>query len=870
MKDPSKKISPPKLADQFLNWFCKKELVEEIEGDLFELYKDQLELRGWFRANLVYWYHVFHFLRPFALRGKRKQANSIIMYRSYLKTGIRNLKRQRLASFINVFGLATTIAISVVVYVLLERQFTLDQFHQEADRIYAIQSDIDWNGRDETWGKTPLLLGQVLLDEVPQIEEMTRVKVTSGIVRFDDKVFNERITFADPEYLSLFSFPLMYGESSALVSKSSVIISERLALKYFDDQEVVGEEVKLIIDGVSHLFQVAGVAHDFPDNASFSFDFLVNLDNLENIYGTKLAQWDDVRNESVFTFIELDGSANLNVLESSLDKHKAVSNEINQDWPIQKFRLEPLTSLARNAQFISEPYASGSTPQILMMFAIISALLLISACFNYINISVSMTQKRLNEIAVRKVVGGQRKQLVAQFMTENFLLCLIATIVGAVIGTYLFLPGVNAIFSGSNYAVNLLQDPYIMVFLFGLFLILGLVSGAYPALYISAFKPVDILKGKRQKAGNNRLSRFFLTIQFFLTFVAIVSGLLFTSINEFQSEKDWGYNQENILVVPVDNQEQADEMLKLAAQSPRILGSAGSQSQIGLSQNQGVVKLLDERMTVRSFTVGAGYLETLGVRLVTGRTFNKAFSTDVQHVIVNENFLKKSGMDPSAIEMTSIELDGENVTIIGVVEDFRFDDFFTPMTPALFRLNDNGYNYISFKTVSGGLTTTEQVVMNDWANLFPDSPYNGFFQEEVFDGFFESTGALNQIMQFVAFVAIVLSAMGLFGLASLMVMKKIKEYSIRKVLGAKGGHIVNLISKQFLILMGMALVLGIPLSYFLFDFMFEQIFPDSLDGLSSVPFLMAIILLGGVIFLTISSHIIQLLRMNPVKNLRLE
>lgn len=864
-------IFPPRLADRILGLFCKDELLEEIRGDLHEFYgMERTEKSAW-KANWSYWYHMLHFLRPFALKRKNNIIMNTTMYRSYIKTGFRNLKRQKLASFINVFGLATTIAISLVVYVLVDRQFSLDDFHTDGERIFAVQSRIDWNGPEETWGRTPLLLGPALKADIPQVQEMTRVYRSRATVRFGDNVFNEILTLADPSYLSMFEFPLIKGQKAALEDKQSIILSQASAEKYFNDQDPMGKELKVIIENQSYLFVVAGVADDFPETASFTFSFLLPFENASEMAGLDLQAWRNIKNESVFTFVKLDDAVSSTQVTTTLQAYESVVNGINEDWPISKFQLSPLPTLARNSQYVRESYASGSTPEILVLFAIISILLLTSACFNYINIAVSMAQKRLSEIAIRKVVGGQRGQLISQFLTENFILCFVATILGALLGVYVLLPGINALFSGSGYTINLLENPTILSFLLILFVSLSLISGAYPALYISSFKPVVILKGKQNLARRNWLSRIFLGTQFFLTFIAIVSGFLFTGLNDFQEEQDWGYQPDDLLVVPVKNTEQFLAMQQLANQSPRIITAAGSGSRIGLSAGQVAIKMLDEKLTVRSFNVGPDYMNTLGLQVLEGRGFEANLTSDQESaILVNEQFLKQldSGTSPFDQE---IEIAEKTYKIVGVVNDFHFDDFFSPITPAILRLvPETRYNYITLKSIPGGLKDTEALVKAEWSAGFPDVPYNGSPQEAVFDNFFNSSDALKSIMNFVAMVAIILSAMGLFGLVSLIILKKIKEYSIRKVLGAKGGHIIYLVSRQFLILMCIALLIAVPLSYFGYDSLFEQVFPGSLDTISAEPFLISIGILLAVIFFTISSHIIQLLRMNPVKNLRLE
>ena len=821
-------------------------------------------------ANLSYWYHMINFLRPFAFKKNRRNTNSVIMYKSYLKSGLRNFRKHKLSSFINIFGLGTTIAIAIVVYVMIDREFSLDKFHKDAEKVFAVQSRISWNGSEETWGRTPVTIGPSLKADYPQVQQQVRVNVKSATVRFGDRVFNERVTLADPEYLEMFNFPIVVGSKESLRNKSEVILSQDMVKKYFGDSDPIGQDVRLIINDKAHLMTVAGIASKFPVNASFEFDFLVNFQNLENMYGTDLNAITNIQNQSVFTFIKLDEPANISFLKEATAKYLNTLNDANRDWPIENFMFHPLPTLARNSQYIREVYASGSTPEIMIMFGVVSLILLVSACFNYVNIAVSMAQKRLNEIALRKVVGGQRKQLITQFLTENMVLCFAASVIGFFVATYLLVPGINSLFQGASYEISLIDNPGLSVFIFALFSLVGLASGAYPAFYISSFRPVIILKGKEKLTSKNRLTKIFLSSQFLLTFLAIVSGLLFTNMNETQENQSWGYTPDDIVVVPVQDVEQFDMMRSVVEQSPRVVGFSGSSAQVGLSSAQEVIRILNEKFTVRSFGVGANYFETMQMELAQGRGFDPKLTTDRESsIIVNEEFIKKMPIDEAGGDY--IEIDGSGYRIVGVVKNFHFDDFFSPITPAIFKLiEDSEFNYLSVKTIAGGGREMEEIIETAWKNQFPDTPYAGFLQKDVFDSFFKSTGALRRIMNFVAIVAIILSSMGLFGLVSLLIVKKLKEYSIRKVLGAHSGHVVRLILGQFLLLLVVALAIGLPVSYLFYNVLFEQMFPGTIGGMTVAPFIISVLILVAVIVITTLSHILQLIRMNPVNSLRME
>lgn len=868
---PKPTYRPPKLTGRLLNWVCKDDLLEEIEGDLCEHYQRLRSEKPRFTAWFSYWYHVLNFLRPFALKKIGQNSNTTIMFRSYFKTGLRNLIRQKLSSTINVVGLATTTSIAIVVYVLVSREFMLDKFHKDSDRIFSIQTEIGWNGVEETWSKSPAALGPSIQNDAPQVSLMSRIDVKWGVVRVNENVFNERLTFAENDYLDIFSFPLERGEKRALDDKTNVILSNKSASKYFNSQDVIGREIKVILNGKSFLFTVAGVAAPFSKYASFDFDFLLPFSLLEDVYDVDQSSWRGIRNNSAHTFVKLDQASSLENLMATLKPYEAVINEQNEDWPILSIKSHELSTLARNTQFIREAYTTGSTPQVMIMFAIISALLLFSSIFNYINIAISMAQRRFNEIAIRKVMGGQRKQLVTQFITENFILCLFAILFGIVLAHYVLLPGINSLFGGAAYSLNLVEDPQLLLFIVALFLVTGFASGAYPSLFVSSYQPVKILGGKTPKSGKERLTRSFLFGQFFLTFFAVVSGFLFTEINEFQEGQDWGYDPENILVIDIESEEQFDVMRQWAETSPRVSQWAGSRHQVGRSSVQETISLGEDKLNVQSFSVGYGFLELMDFELSSGRSFENIKSDESKAIIVNRDFLSKLNLSSEEALNTKVEIKEESYNVVGVLDDFHFQDFFSPISPTVFHLtSESSFGYISLKTVESGLVDLNAMARQEWNKSFPDSPYTAFFQEDVFDNFFESTGSLNQVMKFVAFVAICLSSMGLFGLISLSVAKKLKEYCIRKVLGAPDTHILKLISRQFLILLAGAVIIGAPLSYGLYDTIFQQVFPGAFDTISASSFVLTTLILAGVIVLTVSSHVIQLLRMNPIKSLRQE
>jgi ABC-type antimicrobial peptide transport system permease subunit len=792
---------------------------------------------------------------------------------SYLKTGARNFLANRLSSFINVLGLAATIGVCIVVYIIVDRQMNLDHFHEDHERIFTVQSMINWDGSEQRWARAPRMLGPTLMDEVAGIDDMVRVDRKGVVIKKGDVVFNETLMLADPSFFDLFDFRLKYGNTESLDNPANIIISENMAEKYFAEvSNPIGNTIQVISKGESHLLTVSGVLEKAPVTSSIRFNFLTSFENQISIFGSNSDSWTNLNQNSVFTYLLLDKPERIKEVKNGVTRYLQSINESNPDWPIERFDFEVLSSIAQKSQYTRECLACGSTPEILIVFAVIGLILLVSACFNYINISIASSGKRLKEIALRKVIGGSRKQIIYQFITENLVLCFVATVLGILIAAAFLVPGINNIMGGSNYEINLIENSRLLIFVVVLFITVGIISGAYPALYISSFQPTDIFRGSQKMGGKNILTKISLSFQFFLTLLAIVSGIIFARTNKSQQEMDWGYDQENIVVIPLENSSQYTSLKPVVEQNPSVVGYTGSRSLIGRSISEQAMEIGSEKFAVDAFSVGFNYLESMGLDLIWGRSFDENLATDIeQSVIVNEKFLNKIDIEIADLENQSLRISDRNYNIIGVVADFHHYDFYYPISPSIIRVvPEKEYRFMVLQVGNNQGSTVNDNIKAEWLSIYPDTPYRGFLQKEVFDQFFESTGTLIQIMNFTAIMAIILSSMGLFGLVSLLILKRMKELSIRNVLGASNTQIVKLISGQFIWLMLSSLLPAVFVSYFTFDIMLTQMFQGSTSEIGAVPFVLAFIILTGTILLTVSSHMWKLMKQNPVDSLRMD
>ncbi len=788
------------------------------------------------------------------------------MVRNFIKTALRNLVKNRLISFINIFGLSVAIAIGLVVYIFMDFAYGQDEFHKNKESIFLLNNVVARDGAEQVWGDSPAPIGEMLKADFSQIRNIARVDGRNIVMKYEDKVFTEYIWFADPEFLEMFTFPVKQGRKEALQDPSQVVISQSIAEKYFGENDPIGEQIVITANDKKESFTVGGVAAPFPKNASFRFNILFNFEKKFSLYDKE--DTDDWTKFIDATFIQLNDPDDITLIRSKMDKYITLQNAADEDWPAQAYVFEPLTTLSQNSYRIRGDISGGNDPAGSIVLITIGSFMMLLACFNYINISISSATKRLKEIGIRKVVGGTKRQLIVQFIGENLIICFFALVLGAIWARTIIAPWFDSQFS-IGLELDFYQNPEAWGFLIALLLLTGIGSGAYPAFYISSFRPVNILRGRQKFGKKNTFTRLFLTFQFVLSIITIVFGIAFLQNAEYQRGRDWGYNQAQTLVVPLDGEKTYAALKNELLQHPNIARIAGSASHIGRSVGLSVIDIHDQKHEIRRIDVGYNYLETLNLRLKKGRSFDETLLTDLEEsAVINQTFANNMGWeDPIG---KSFDLDSLTYNVIGVVADFHYYNFNSEIEPAFFRMaKEDKFRYLSLRIQEGKAADTEAYVEELWKEHVPDMPYTAFFQDEVFDNYFNQLKGHGRIMGFTALLATILSCMGLFGLVSLNVAARMKEFSIRKVLGAGLAAIFNGINRQYLLLMIIACILGLPISYFLLDLFFTEVYTYHMP-LTLSPLAIATVCLFAVALITVSSQIYKVIVSNPVEALRNE
>lgn len=861
-------IQPPRLPLRFLRFFVKADYLEEIEGDMEEIFQEQVTLHSLKKARRMYAWEIVKLLRPVLI----KQLNHIPMlhhvtlFRNYSKTSVRNLMKNPLSSFINVFGLSFAIGICILVYAFMEYDQSIDQFHIKKEKVFLATSFADRDGSLQQYGLTPRPLGEMLQQDFAQIKKVCRVEDGHVVVKQGDNVFHENIRYVDATFLEMFTFPLKWGAPGSLSDLNSIILSEDMSIKYFGEENPVGKEMLLIFtDQQKKAFTVAGVAATFPKARAIDFNFLINFEN-NRVADSTYVPSDWTKYVSA-TLIQIESPAEMRAIESGMNKYKTLQNEAQPNRPIASFAFEPLTTLFKKSANIKECISQDGNVEGRIGMPIIAIFMLALACFNYINIAIVSAARRLKEIGVRKVIGANRGRVIVQFLTENVVVTSFALAIGLILGMFVITPWFTE-FTGWPLEVKL-WNGNLWIFLGALLLFTGLTSGIYPAFYISKFEATRIFRGSLEFGKKNPLTKLFLGIQLILACITISASIVFIQNNQYQRQRSWGYNPNGALYVQVPDQIAFEQVKVAITQHPNVLSLSGSADHLGRGVSSAVIQLPPNRQyEVTQVAVDAHYFETMELKLSQGRAFHEHPGSDRQAVVVNELFVKN-------LELTQalghqVEIDSVKYDVIGVLKDFHNESFFSKMQPTIFTVaEEKAYRYLTLRVKPGTEKETYAALQAQWAKLYPEIPFKGGYQQDVWSGYFYSLDKSVSFNTIIACVAVLLASLGLYGLVTLNVTGRVREFSIRKTLGASLYDLTGNILKQYTWLTIIALAVGAPISYVFVKAYLEMLFSYSMPmGYSGIA--ISILLLILVLFMVVATQIGRVSKTNPVEGLKVE
>jgi len=855
-------LKPPKWADRFLSWYCNPKLLEQIQGDVYELFYWRLEEKGIQRANRSFVWDVIRLFRWSNIKRKSNRTqnlNNVAMFKNYFKIGLRNLWKQRMPSTINMIGLSLAIGCCLVSFKYIEFQLVRDAFHENGDRIYLGTHQAFEENDVYEYGYFSWAIGDLIRENYSGVKNVVQYNTKGVEVSLADRSFGEYAAFTTKEYFDVFSFKVLYGEQGVLASKEKIGLAEQTAKRYFNEEYPIGKTVAIAIGGESYEFEVGLVFEEAPNNSSLRPEVIIHPD----FYKVGA----DPKETTANFFLELEEGVAPNEVLGQLQALVEVQNGFNLDRKYESIGLEPLTTMAKNSDRIR--YGIGSVPPMapMILLACIASFMLILATFNYINIATAMATRRVKEIGIRKVIGSKKGQLVVQFLTENFMLCALAIAVGCLLAAGFFIPKFNII-SGSTLKLDILNHTNLQVFLVALLFFLTFASGAYPAFFVSKFKPVRIFRGAEKVGGKRRFTMALLTFQFVLAMITIVAGVSSVQNNNLYESKAWGYNQNDKLVVNL-SKENFQAFRSEAMKNPNVLDVAASFNSLNKHWDFRKMKVGDLEYDGQYLRSDVYYPEFMEIPLLEGRYFDENLPSDLTSaVLVNEAFVKAFQLED--FEGTIVTIDSANFQVVGVLKDYFYSSFQDGIEPAVFKAEaDSLLTTLTFQAQSGKMIELRDELEQTWSKVDSDTPFSAHFQSDVREGEFEDMRGLRNVLVFTASLAVLLSAMGLFGLVSLSISARFKDYGIKKVLGASALGLLRDVYKRFSFILLFAVVVGSLLAVKVVGLLLVSVYGEHLP-VNIVPLGLAALLLLIVAAVTINIQMRRVRQMNPAETLRSE
>ena len=806
------------------------------------------------------------------------------MFRNYLKIAFRNLRKYKAISFINLFGLAVGFTCCLLILAYILNEVSYDKQHPYADRTYRISRSFHNDEGVESLhlGAIAPAFGPYLKTAFPEIEKMTRT-LSNGNTSFvyeDKRFYEDRVFFADESFTDVFKIEVIRGNAkTALAEPYSVMLTEELARKYFGAEDPVNKVVRL---DNNLPCKVAGVYKSFPSNVHFHPEVLISFNTLKDsaVYGEERLRtsWG---NNAFFTYIVLPQNYDYKKLEARmpafLDKYYHFPGEPAGfvGSKTTHLYLWPLTDIHLRSHLDDEAEENGDIKRV-YIFSIVALFILLIACINYMNLSTARSVLRAKEIGIRKAVGAERREIILQFLSESVLLAYVAIFL-AILLTAILLPWLNS-FSGSDLHMQSLLQWKVLLPLLLTPLVIGIFSGMYPALFMSSFEPVKVLKGLFKVGGNLSLRKALVVAQFAVSIVLIITTAIVFQQLRYMQEKSLGFDKDRVITMfntaAFGNRFESfrQELLqhpgvKEVGRSSRIpSGRLLDAMGIGVPAGDSMLFL---QLDVKYLSVDYNFIPTYGFRLAAGRNYSSAYTTDSSNFVVNEATVKAIGFKSAqdAIDKP-IQYGGRKGKIIGVVKDFHFESLHQQIPALLMTVIPNQYGRISIKLSGNNLPVTLETVEATWRKFLPEVPYDFTFIDENFAQLYESEQRQKTIFTSFAAIAIFIACLGLFGLSAFTISQRIKEIGIRKVLGAEVSSIVGLLSKDFLKLVAIAALIAFPIAWYamhnwLSDFAYRI-------GIPWWIFLAAALIACVIAFLTISFQAIKAATANPVKSLRSE
>jgi len=883
MRHTKQKDSPPKWVVRFFRWYCNDHLSEAVLGDMIEFYKRRKQKLGNRKADLLFLWNVLCFLQPFAIKRKSSPQNHFAMFENYLKIAWRSMSRQKMYTAIKVGGFAIGLATCILIFLFIRNEISYDKQYA-SQSIYRLYND--WRGPDGgQWTSFPANIHTILKNDYAEVEKAGRLipykwfNAGSNLIRRDDRADNtyeEGFAYADNELLEILNIPMAYGsQSNALAKPSSIVLSKKMADKYFPNEDPVGKII-ILNEEKTKPFVVGGVMNDFPTNSHIHYEFLITLTNVEFWPGeqTSWCCW------NYNAYIKLRPDTNIPSFEKKLTSmretylvshlEKMGDQSVADVKKYHFFGVQPVEDIYLKSGKMGDEQQHGDMRYI-WLFGGIAVFILLLACINFINLSTAKSANRAKEVGLRKVVGSARSFLVRQFLTESLVYSFVSFALALVL-VILVMPFFNSL-SGKQLSV-----PWTTWWLLPLLgagaIMAGVIAGIYPAFYLSAFKPVDVLKGSVSRGSKSSTMRSAMVIFQFTTSIILIIGtfIIYEQMN-FILHSKLGFSKEQVIMIQgastLERQHDAfkNELKQLAevenATSNNYLPVYGTNRDQNGFWKEGKQKI-DKPVYGQFWYVDEDYIPTLRMKLVEGRNFNEKLKSDSAAIIINQALARAMGYKKSVGERMG---NGRTYNVIGVVEDFHFDTMKGEIRPLCMVMGKGG-DIVSVKVKSKNVASVLSSINKVWDKFMPHQPFRYTFLDESYARMYDDVDRTGRLFASFAGLAIIVACLGLFALSAFMVEQRSKEISIRLVMGASVRNIFRLLTQNFVKLVLVSFVIAAPISWIMMNKWLE-------DYKYKITITLDVFIAAGVTavfiaLLTISYQSISAALANPANRLRSE
>ncbi|GAB5531171.1 MAG: ABC transporter permease [Roseivirga sp.] len=863
------KPEPPKRALRFLRWFCREDYLEEIEGDLVEIFEKRFEYSP-AKAKRGFAWSVLKYFRPGFIRAfhQGQYSNNTAMLKNYFKISWRNLIREKRYATISIGGLAIGITCFVAIALYVNHELTYDRHFENAGQIYRVYTHEtggeEYQGSDN-YATIPIPLATAMREEFSEILELTSFEPQSALLKTEQETFDEYGIWVDENFLDVFTLQFIQGNpATALMQPESMVLTRSLAEKLYGTSDPIGKQLTRQIRNDEKVFVVTGVIEDLPEKTSFKFSFLAP-------HRSRLPYQNAWDTSNSHTFMRLaEGTDPVQIEEKMLpllERHQQANGWKN--LPEEEYFLQPLSAYHLE-NGVLEDIGLKANPDQLSILAIVGVLVLLLACINYMNLAIARSMSRAREVGVRKVIGARRRQLVTQFLSESVLFASLALIIA--LGVLVLLLPPFSVWVERPLRLSLNEVPYLAPGLIVLVLLIGLVSGSYPAFFMSALQPIKSLKGKLKMSGKNfSLQRLLTIVQYVVSIIMVTGSLVIYKQYNFIQHADVGYDREHIVSVRIPDFPSEDEYLVLKNQwlsHPNILGVTAStylpidiKSSTTLNDGEGEG---EEPLVMYRNKVDADFLKVFDIELISAGVFyEEASNSSNKLLLLNETACKALGWE---LEESIGQRIAHRGRVVGVIKDFHQFSLHYPIKPLMLQLNNEArLEYLSVKVRPGDLSETLNL-LEESVSDYSEFPFEYRFLDDEFDQLYKSEIRLGEMLGFFTLVSVLIASMGLFGLAVFMANQRTKEIGIRKVLGASFNQLTQLLSGELLSVIFMSVILAIPIAWYLTkSWLVDYAYRIDLEWwMFALPGALVITLA----FLTISQQTFRVARVNPIECLK--